>query len=763
MKRRRLSIPALVAGLLAALPAAVAPPPAPGGEVPSSPSEATPHGARAFGIVLGADGEPLAGVEARLRPARGANPFAALPELPPEHVGTLTATSDGEGRFAFEHLPPGRYDLHLAAAGGHAPLRVFGLQVPAAGERDLGSYLLPAGVEVFGRAIDVEGRPLRSVKVEAFVSDAPGGGGRAQVAWDSSGPEGQFSLRDLATGTTVDLWFRAEGFAHAELQMTVPPDEPLVVVLERAAIVAGRVVDGSGAGVAGATVSVESEAGTHGMATRDDGSFVDGTVSPGTVRLQASAEGLRTTEPTVLDVAAGERRDGVRLVLEPGGTVAGRVTGPNGEPIAGAVVRTRGHWPHGPLEARTDEAGRYRIGGLPLGTVAVRADHPDHVEASGEATIEPAGAGSAEVQLDLVLRQGLSVSGRVIDERGEPVAGAEVSLLDDPRYGPAKPVATAEDGSFRVTGLSPGFWRPQVAKEGLTQADPHARVEVTGPLSGLELRMVRGAVIAGRVRGLERSEIPRVRMTAAPLSHPGPWLSGHLDDEGGYSIDGAGPGAWRVTATVPGGGSVGDQRYAAGEVELAAGEREARLDLDLSGRVVLGGRVTLGGEPVAGAMVMVGGLEPSRVVMTRTGADGGFRVPRLAPGRHSLTVVGLDPAFRHVLEVDLDGDHEVPIELVESEVAGRVVDAETGATLGGATVELSPASASGAQAANTDVDGRFLLPRVAPGDYLLHVERDGYARGHRELTVGPEGIEGLEVALAPAGEVVIEEDASPEP
>lgn len=558
-----------------------------------------------------------------------------------------------------------------------------------------------AGVEVFGRVIDSQGRPLRSVRVEAFVRGAPGRGDRVRVAWDSSGPEGQFSLRSLAAGTTVELWLRAVGFLDAELEATVPPDEPLVVVLERAAIVTGRVVDESGTDVAGASVFVESERGSHGSTTRDDGSFVFEDVPTGTVRLRAAAEGSWTAEPVTLELASGERRDGVRLVLAPGGAVAGSVTGPDGEPVAGAVVRAAGDRPEG-------------------------------------------------------LRPGLSVSGRVVDERGEPVAGAEIFLADHPWYQitAGEPVRTGEDGSFLVTGLTPGIWLPRAEKEGLIQAEPDLRLDLIDSVSGLEVPMMAAAVVTGRIHGLDAGELAKLRVTATRVGAVGPWPTGDVDSEGEFRLEGVGPGAWRVRATLG-----EDEAMVERLVEIAVGEREARLDLDLSGRLVLGGRVTLGGEPVAGAMVMVTSLEPSRFAHTLTGVDGGFRLARLVPGRHWLTIHGLEPAFRHALEVELDGDHEVRIELAESEVAGRVIDAETGAALGDATVQLVPeGSGSGSRdgARSTEPDGGFLLRRVAPGDYLLHVGKEGYARSRQELTVGPQPVEGVEVALAPAHEVVLE-------
>ena len=75
-----------------------------------------------------------------------------------------------------------------------------------------------------------------------------------------------------------------------------------------------------------------------------------------------------------------------------------------------------------PLGGRVEPDGSYRIENLQAGEWRVRAELPGtDLYAEGEAQLEP---GASEAHLDLEMKGGLELSGRV-RRGGEPVAGAE--------------------------------------------------------------------------------------------------------------------------------------------------------------------------------------------------------------------------------------------------------------------------------------------------------------------------------------------------
>ena len=67
------------------------------------------------------------------------------------------------------------------------------------------------------------------------------------------------------------------------------------------------------------------------------------------------------------------------------------------------------------------------------------------------------------------------------------------------------------------------------------------------------------------------------------------------------------------------------------------------------------------------------------------------------------------------------------------DLAGRVVDAASGAPIGRAVITLK----GGHGTVATDAEGRFVVPRLRPGSYLVTVERLGYLGVAQAVRVSP--------------------------
>jgi len=131
----------------------------------------------------------------------------------------------------------------------------------------------------------------------------------------------------------------------------------------------------------------------------------------------------------------------LRVVLQKAIDAAGRVTAVRGRhPAVGAEVS----YSAGEVERRaiTGELGEYRLSDIPPGPGRLTVRHPEHGQAQ-KAVVLTAPSRDGDAQLpDVDLEPAIEVSGRVVDDAGQPLAGA---ILAFDRIGPYVPLQ--EDAS----------------------------------------------------------------------------------------------------------------------------------------------------------------------------------------------------------------------------------------------------------------------------------------------------------------------------
>ena len=662
------------------------------------------------------------------------------------------AISDAAGAFRFQNVFAGRFDL-LVEHPGLTLVRLPGVEITgAAGEVDLGTVTLQAGVAVEGRVVDAHGAPVEGASVDADPSSG------SDVV---TGPDGRFRLTGLARGRRFDLSVSREGYAESNLPgLEAPTLEPVQVVLQDLALrrLTGRVLDPEGRPVSGAQVNTftEHERGLGGdgtsyshwsyqpTTTDDEGKFVL-TGEAGEVSFGVRASGYRMR--LVRGLRFPEHGDAapVEITLERGAILEGRVVDGRGEPVAGADVRAyledRKDRMLPGSHGKTDTEGRYRLEELELGEHTVVVS----VEGNGQLLQRPTEVRPGVNRLDFAFARGVEVSGRVTDEQGTPLPAVTLLLI---RSGGGFHTRSRMDGTFLFPGVTDGIFQLEGSAPGFARTRDPREIHIDGrPIDGLELRLARGARIVGSLLGLPADELAGAQIVAL---YEGPDRGGRLfgtvGPESRYQIPDVAPGTWRVSAYLH------PHRQAEGSVEVAPAAEEVVLDLQFAAGLKLSGRVLLDGKPLAGAEILLDSQHHGETRRASTRYDGSFEVDGLQPGAWQLLVAPeAGPGYAQSLE--LTSDQEVSVEISTGSAAGRVLT-PAGAPVPGALVSLrgtgpEPGTYFSGPRVQTDDQGAFEFPRLAEGGYLLKVEKDGFAPKETSIIVTSGDTVQVQVVLEP--------------
>lgn len=386
-----------------------------------------------------------------------------------------------------------------------APARAAVAAPPApetgAGRAPLIGTQRPSGSELRGQLVDERGNPCANTELRFRFSDGSGPttvtDARGRFAFLLPVRPGSLQLTD------PDLAF-AEAASSRAILASSARDLGRIVVGRRWALQL-RIADEAGAPVEGAVVQVAtfrsqhrcgewSKDGYTGASPQDMRSDARGEVRLAGLELRFAC--VRVRHPGFLrhaeDVVRSEADPTSHFVtLRRGGTVSGWVQDDVGHRIAGAQVSLGGRRDSLQGETpgdstRTDELGRFLLGGLGEGRTAVYAHAPGHQRKATWVRASQQGA-------VLILPRLATVAGRVRDEAGRPIARAEVILLRNRAESDA-------EGRFRIEHAEPGAQRLFLSAPGFANRLTEPVTIKPGSSTGdLELTLTRGVPFVVRV------------------------------------------------------------------------------------------------------------------------------------------------------------------------------------------------------------------------------------------------------------------------
>jgi hypothetical protein len=227
--------------------------------------------------------------------------------------------------------------------------------------------------------------------------------------------------------------------------------------------------------------------------------LVAATVATGVLRLIAAQD----QKPALPQSAPGPARD-KPAAPKPTGVIRGFVVdAQTGAPLRGAIVRAGMRPPASASanvstvfrgEAIADTEGRFEIRDVPAGSYSLSAMRTGYLPMTygqrrpqGPGTLVDIGDAQTLEKITIAMFKGGVIAGRVFDEFGEPVAGAQVRALQyrfdggarrlTPANAPGGSASTDDLGGFRLYGLEAGQFYVSARPQNQFQMGPQSAIE----------------------------------------------------------------------------------------------------------------------------------------------------------------------------------------------------------------------------------------------------------------------------------------------
>ncbi|GII25820.1 MFS transporter [Planosporangium mesophilum] len=246
-----------------------------------------------------------------------------------------------------------------------------------------------------------------------------------------------------------------------------------------------------------------------------------------------------------------------------GPVLTGRVVGPDGHALAGAVLTVTDFPGHQVARGISDADGGFRLGLPTGGTYLLICAAENHQPVASMVAM-----GMGEVRRDITLAGASVVEGRVLRHGGEPIPGATVTLTDA-RGEVVGAAVTGPDGEYVLAELYPGEYTLTATAEG---ARPVARTVAVDSVGSHRFDVVlrSNATILGTVRAAR---------TGQPVADASVMLVDGYGNVAGTAVTGE-DGRYEFRDLLPGGYTLTASGYApvAARIDLVGD----RIDRDLT-------------------------------------------------------------------------------------------------------------------------------------------------------------------------------------
>ncbi len=463
---------------------------------------------------------------------------------------TKSTTTDSSGSYSFPDVPNGTYTVTITKDGytctpstrpvtvssADVTVSAFSAEIDSGGNGggDGGAY------SVSGQVTDTSGNAIPGVTVSTAVSD--------NLIQDTTDSNGNYTLSGLPEGMYV-IGASKDGYVFAPEFQTVTISGVNVPNINFAGssgeggggegdnTVSGTVVDGTGTGISGITITLTGGASNLTTQTDSEGAFSFTGLADGTYTVIPSKDGYTFLPESKLTLVNNTDSTDNFFVgsTGSGGTnrVSGRVVDEYGAGIPDAsMVMSRGFTDQ--MSTSTDENGYYVFEDFTDGNWVVVADHDDY---AFEKPTKNATVSNGQIVLsDFVgsyTGYTYDIIGTVEDSWGDPLEGVTVIAA---RGSFEVTVTTDTDGEYRFEDMPAFTYEIRASLTGYTfTPDPYTVVYNESDEYDIDFTGSSGDGyhVSGVVTGSESDSYSGVEITLVSDAYT---LSGTTGADGSYSV-----------------------------------------------------------------------------------------------------------------------------------------------------------------------------------------------------------------------------------
>ena len=484
---------------------------------------------------------------------------------------------DETGAFRFEQVPESARVVVRVQGPGFEATESGAHPIVAGQVTDVGAVSVGPGLAVAGVVLGERGLRLEGARVLLGLGEVPAWGAPDPVplAETTTDENGQF-LIEHAPRSIFFLEASAAGYGRSAVSQDLLADATQTSVsftlrLEPAADLRGRVVAADdGRPLPDVEVRVDTGGQNGGLSTRArsgaDGRFTMRDLSPGRYQVVTDPVGFLLQKATTQVDTFG---DELTLALEAASAIEGRVVDTDGRPLGAFDLNLRATNRNGDIGDTVgtvrrvrDRQGHFRADDLEPGLYLLEVWAKDHaVSFSSPVRVRK---GQDTKGVELTMTPSATLAGQVVDDLGEPIAGALVSL--NPNRSPTAPLLrqdaekgswhqltrTDAKGAFELRNVTAAAYQLEVDHRDYPVAFHNDVVARAGERTQLDpIVLPRPATVTGSVIGVGGQLLVGVRVMLGGGDSRQTSLETATDGAGRYRFDRLEPGAYTIRCFSP--------------------------------------------------------------------------------------------------------------------------------------------------------------------------------------------------------------------